>query len=572
MPRTLDVGRRAEEGRWTSSGSSPSGAGASGSRILVFALPFAAATSVILSLPNLYRSTATVLVERQQVPESFVRSTVTSELETRLQTISQEVLSRARLEGLINRFGLYADQRTASAHRGDRRADAPRHPARDQGATGRQSATVAFALSYRGRDPRTVALVTNTLASFYVEENLKARERQASGTTEFLKAQIAETKKRLDEQERRVSEFKRRYVGELPQQMQANLATLEALNTQLRLNSDNQVRAAERRQALAAQLAEAEAFAQPLAVAPGRRRAAGPEPPAAPPRAAQAGADRGADALHRRPPDRDPPQGRDRRRRARSCRRQARPDVKSESAPAPAAPASPYVLRLREALHAAEAELKILKAEDQRLRARSRPTSPAWRTRHDGSRSSRTSRGTTTRPRSRISRSSKRYEEAQLAESMEQRQKGEQFRILDPALPSTVTAAPNRLRLAPDGLGALAWASRAGAAMLAEMLDTSFHSADELRAFTTVPVLVSIPRIAHRGRPAAAAAPLPAGRGGGACWGWPSSSAPPTLVAHGNEQLVRMLGRDMPHDRWTSPSSVSGSRRSTRRRTLGFST
>ena len=74
----------------------------------------------------------------------------------------------------------------------------------------------AFALSYQGRDPRTVALVTNTLASFYVEENLKARERQASGTAEFLKAQIAETKKRLDEQERRVSEFKRRYLGELP--------------------------------------------------------------------------------------------------------------------------------------------------------------------------------------------------------------------------------------------------------------------------------------------------------------------------------------------------------------------
>ena len=92
-----------------------------------------------------------------------------------------------------------------------------------------------------------MALVTNTLASFYIEENLKARERQASGTTEFLKAQIAETKKRLDEQERRVSEFKRRYLGELPQQMQANLATLEVLNTQLRLNSDNQVRAAERR-------------------------------------------------------------------------------------------------------------------------------------------------------------------------------------------------------------------------------------------------------------------------------------------------------------------------------------
>src|SRR5262249_59697315 len=88
----------------------------------------------------------------------------------------------------------------------------------------------------------------------------------------------------------------------------------------------------------------------------------------------------------------------------------------------------------------------------------------------------------------------KRFEEAQGAESMEQRQKGEQFRILDPALPSTVTTAPNRVRLLLMAV-ALSTGLAAGAAMLAEMLDTSFHSADEVRAFTTVPVLVSIPRM-----------------------------------------------------------------------------
>src|SRR5438094_9071321 len=79
--------------------------------ILVFAVPAAAAISLIIFLPNVYRSTATVLVDRQQVPEAFVRSTVTSALETRLHTISQEILSRSRLEALINRLGLYADLR-----------------------------------------------------------------------------------------------------------------------------------------------------------------------------------------------------------------------------------------------------------------------------------------------------------------------------------------------------------------------------------------------------------------------------------------------------------------------------
>src|SRR5262245_41406765 len=75
--------------------------------ITVFIVPVVACASVISFLPNVYRSTATVLVDRQQVPEAFVRSTVTSALETRLHTISQEVLSRSRLEDLIDRLGLY---------------------------------------------------------------------------------------------------------------------------------------------------------------------------------------------------------------------------------------------------------------------------------------------------------------------------------------------------------------------------------------------------------------------------------------------------------------------------------
>src|SRR5207253_1401003 len=85
---------------------------------------------------------------------------------------------------------------------------------------GLREATVAFTISYQGREPTTVALVANTLASFYNEANMKARERQASSTAEFLKAQLAETKKRLDEQEERVSGFKRRHLGELPQRRQ----------------------------------------------------------------------------------------------------------------------------------------------------------------------------------------------------------------------------------------------------------------------------------------------------------------------------------------------------------------
>src|SRR5262245_62999566 len=123
----------------------------------VFVLTFAGMTGIAMFLPDIYRSTATVLVERHHVPETFVRSSITSELETRLQTISQEVLSRSRLTDLIARFGLYPDLRRQPIEvivermRRDIRLEL-------KGAeqmSGR-SATVAFTLSYRGRDPGTV--------------------------------------------------------------------------------------------------------------------------------------------------------------------------------------------------------------------------------------------------------------------------------------------------------------------------------------------------------------------------------------------------------------------------------
>src|SRR3989475_4088491 len=174
--------------------------------------------SVAMFLPDIYRSTAAVLVERHQVPETFVRSSVTGELETRLQTISQEILSRARLEDLITRFGLYQDLRdrvpveaVVEKMRRDIRLELK---GVEQQMSGR-SATVAFNLSYRGRDPERVAAVTNTLASFYVEENSKLRERQASQTTRFLKDQLAEARTRLDAQEARVRDFRARHAGEL---------------------------------------------------------------------------------------------------------------------------------------------------------------------------------------------------------------------------------------------------------------------------------------------------------------------------------------------------------------------
>jgi len=517
--------------------------------ILAFAAPAAAAVSLITFLPNIYRSTATVLVDRQQVPEAFVRSTVTSALETRLHTISQEILSRSRLEALINRFGLYSDlkQRVAPEEviarvRGDIRLELKSAKVTDQ-----REATIAFTISYQGSEPGTVSAVTNTLAGFYIEENLKARERQAIGTADFLKVQLDETKKRLDVQEQRVSTFKRRYLGELPQQMETNLATLAQLHAQLRMNADNQTRAAERRQTMSSQLADAESFVTPSYVGPAGLAAPVPEAV----RLAQMKQDlaRLRTQFSERYPD-VVQLAAEVAMLERTLDEAKSSEPKTEGKPGapqstpPAVPLSPYVLRLKEALNEAQTDLKVLKSEEGRLRdgiaAYQARVENVPRREQEYVELSRGYESTRELYQSLM----KRYEEAQLAESMEQRQKGEQFRVIEPALPNPLPAAPNRVRLLLTAL-ALSLGLAVGAVVLAEHVDTSFHAVDDLRAFSAVPVLVSIPRIVtHAGlRRARWRMRLAAS---GALIGLVMIVGIAYVVAHGNEQLVALLARGGP--------------------------
>jgi polysaccharide chain length determinant protein (PEP-CTERM system associated) len=448
--------------------------------LVVFVLPLAAALSVITGLPDLYQSNALVLIERQQVPEAFVRPTVTSQLEIRLQTISQEILSRSRLESLITRFNLYPELRSATSNE-----DAVERMRSDiwleLKATDASKAgtTTAFSLSYRGRDPQTVALITNTLASFYIEENLKARERQATGTADFLRVQLADAKKRLDEQEARVSTLRRRYLGQLPQQMPANLATLDSLNGQLRVNSDNQVRLVERRDQLTTQLAQARAQSgdetDEMRLARLRRELA---------------------TLRIKYTDLWPDIIRIKDEIATLEKQMAEPKPKA-AAKAPMPP-TPEVLRIQEMLGAVDTELRLAKVDEQRIRR----AIDMYQSRVENTPKSEQEFLEMTRDyeatRELYQTLSKRYDEASLAESMEQRQKGEQFRVLDPAVASSTPAGPRRARLFLMTL-ALCVALGAGAMMLAEMLDSSFHSTEDLRACTTVPLLVSIPRIVTLG-------------------------------------------------------------------------
>jgi polysaccharide chain length determinant protein (PEP-CTERM system associated) len=504
--------------------------------LIVFTAPFTAIVSLVTALPNVYQSTAKILVESQQVPEAFVRSTVTSDINSRLQTIGQEVQSRARLEEIINRFGLYADLRrrmpieeVIERMRGDIKVDvdkgegAAAHTLREMARRGSVTA-LSFGVTYRGGDPETVALIANTLAAAYIEENLKVRERQASGTAQFLRAQLEETKQRLDEQEKRISEFKKRHVGELPEQQQANLATLERLNTQARINGDNQARAFERRQSLLKQLADA-----------GATGVAG-APDAAVTRLATLR--QNLVELRGRFSDRYPDVIRLKAEIASLQQELTAPKPETKAGPDTMA-VSPSVMRLRLQLDDVEAELKILKNEEKQVRASiagyQARVENAPRREQELQELSRGYEATKILYRSLETR----HDEAQLAESMEQRQKGEQFRIVDSALPAGSPAAPKRGQL--YGMALIVCLVLAGAAALvAEQLDGSFHTVDELRAFTSVPVLLTLPRIVTeqmRARRQQSARVTMAALAAGVL----VIVVAAYLVGSGNEQLVGML-------------------------------
>ena len=192
-----------------------------------------AAWGISWFLPAYYRSETLILVEQQKVPEQYVVSNVATDIQDRLQSMTQQILSRTRLLRIIDEFHLYADQRTrlspdeiVDKMRQDILIDLVQAP-------GRREDLTAFKISYSSTDARLSQQVTNQLTSLFIDENLKARQQQSESTTSFLENQMEDARKALAAQEQRVREFKSRYLGELPGQMQSSVQILSGLQARL---------------------------------------------------------------------------------------------------------------------------------------------------------------------------------------------------------------------------------------------------------------------------------------------------------------------------------------------------
>ena len=193
-------------------------------------------------LPATYRSEALILVEQQEVPEQYVVPNVTISLQDRLQSMTQQILSRTRLQATIDRLGLYSKRRTASAllnsddsveqMRKDITIDLVESP-------GRPGELTAFKIDYSARSSELAQLVNSELTSLFIDENLKSQQQQSENTTAFLESQLASARSQLEDQESKVREFKAKHFGNLPSQLETNVQILTGLQTQL----DNNQRA-----------------------------------------------------------------------------------------------------------------------------------------------------------------------------------------------------------------------------------------------------------------------------------------------------------------------------------------
>lgn len=186
-----------------------------------------------LAIPNQYTSQTLVLVEQQKVPESYVRSVVTDQLNSRLSTMKEQILSRTRLEPIIEKFGLYKEdvgKVPMEVLIGRLRGSIEVSPVLGRG---RGTDVPGFYISMVASDPRTAQQVCAEITSMFMTENLQLREQRAESTTDFLTKQLEEAKRKLDDQDQRLAVFKQRYVGQLPGQEQINLNVLMGLTTQL---------------------------------------------------------------------------------------------------------------------------------------------------------------------------------------------------------------------------------------------------------------------------------------------------------------------------------------------------
>jgi len=418
-------------------------------------------------MPRTYESTTLILVQPQEIPQNYVQATVSSSVEEQVRTLSQEVLSRSNLESIIKEMHLFPKERAEGT------------PLDILVATLRKKITIqtnvgrpgqgSFTISYRGKNPKQVADVTNRLASFFIDSNLKLRARQATETTAFLQKQLEELKALLTQHETKVQEYRNQNIGELPDQLQSNLSTIGSLQTRLESVQSSLTEAMNRKLTIQSELSRAETGTPGTSSQRGQRLV-------------------------------------DLKNQLDDMRTRYNPDypeikrlenqiAELEKSPekSSAGRVDPRVADLRNQLRNADFEVNSLRKDADRLKAQIEQ----YQGRVEDTPKREQELAGLTRDyditQQNYQRLLDRFYEAKRAEDMEKRQQGEQFRVVDYAEIPQTPVSPNPLMIAVLFLS-LGVGVGAGIIIILEVLDNSVKGVKQLEKWSgDIPCISAIP-------------------------------------------------------------------------------
>ena len=438
------------------------------------------AAAVALWLPSIYKSSATILIEEQDIPADYVMTTVTGYAEQRIQSTQQRIMSTGKLMEIIDRFGLYAEykdrwttEEIVEKMRADIQLDLISVDTIDR-RTGRPTAaTIAFTLSYQGKQPTTVQRVTDTLVSLFLSENLQVRQRQTTETSEFLEEETRRLKRQLDELEKTMTVFKAEHVNALPEMLQVNLQSLNTAESGIQ-RFDDQIRSLKEREGyLETQLASI-----PQMVDPEKERLKQLEMELV--------------SLKSKFTDDYPDVKKLRLEIAELEKRMAEktslPEDQKEQ------PDNSAYITLASQLASTRAEIRSLLDQKNDMQAKTDTYRKRIETTPKIEQEYNTLVVDRNNTRAKYEDLLRKVMEANVALGLEKEQKGERFTLIDPARLPEKPFKPNRLAIGLIGL-VLGIGAGVGVAALLEISDQSVYTPQDLARVSDHPLLVSIPTI-----------------------------------------------------------------------------
>ena len=201
---------------------------------------------VAMKLPMTFLSKGTILIEQQQVPQSMIQTTVTGFADERIRFIQQRVMTRESILSIIDKYQLYADKKEKStpSELVDQflkvvAIDMIAADVKSQGSSANK-ATIAFTIAFKSGKPAMAQAVANELVNLFLAENSRVRTQRATKTTEFINEEAEKVNRDIQRMETKIAEFKEKYGRSLPELLNSNLTAVQRITDDLR-QTENQV-------------------------------------------------------------------------------------------------------------------------------------------------------------------------------------------------------------------------------------------------------------------------------------------------------------------------------------------